>query len=152
MSMNTIYESHCPEDTMAFGSKMAKKAMAGDIICLCGSLGAGKTAFAQGFAQGLGIQGHVNSPTFTLMQVYDNGRLPLYHFDLYRLMELLDKDAQIDPDTLDDIGFFDYMNGAGVTLIEWAEYGRDVIPDEAVWVRITRDEHRNDAYRKIMVE
>ena len=145
------YNSYSLEDTMAFGSEMAKKAQAGDIICLCGSLGAGKTAFAKGFAQGLGVSGHVNSPTFTLMQIYDDGRLPLYHFDLYRLMELLEEGAQVDTDTLDDIGFSDYLDADGVTLIEWAEYGRDVIPEKAVWVRIDKDENTDEGYRKIAV-
>ena len=147
--MMMAYESYSPEDTMAVGAKMAKKAKAGDIICLCGSLGSGKTAFAQGFAQGLGVQGHVNSPTFTLMQIYDSGRLPLYHFDLYRLMELLDEDAQIDSDTLDDIGFLDYLDGSGVTLVEWAAYGRDTIPDRAIWVSIDRDDSQREGYRRI---
>ena len=138
------YESYSPEDTMGFGAEMAKKAKAGDVICLCGSLGAGKTAFAKGFAKGLGVAGHVNSPTFTLMQIYEDGRLPLYHFDLYRLMELLDEGGQIDVDTLEDIGFFDYLDGDGVCLIEWAEYGRDFMPDEAVWVRIERCDQKAD--------
>ena len=145
------FNSYSPEDTMAFGADMAKKAEAGDIICLCGSLGAGKTAFAKGFASGLGVSGHVNSPTFTLMQVYDDGRLPLYHFDLYRLAELLEKDTQIDYDTLEDIGFFDYLEASGVCLIEWAEYGRDYIPDEAIWIRIERNEDKDGGYREIDV-
>ena len=144
------YESYSPEDTMAFGAELAKKAKAGDIICLCGTLGAGKTAFAKGYAKGLGVSAHVSSPTFTLMQVYEDGRLPLYHFDLYRLIELItdgplsDEDVQIDDNALDDIGFFDYLDADGVCLIEWAEYGRDAIPDGAVWVKIERCDRRDD--------
>lgn len=157
MSLKTMkilmkFDSYSPEDTMAFGADMAKKTKAGDIICLCGSLGAGKTAFAKGFADGLGVSGHVNSPTFTLMQVYDDGRLPLYHFDLYRLAELLDEDIQLDYDTLEDIGFFDYMESDGVCLIEWAEYGRDFIPDKAAWIMIKRNEDKGGEYRTIDVK
>jgi len=128
--------SRSSEETMAFAENMAASAEAGDIICLCGPLGAGKTAYAKGFARGLGIESHINSPTFTLMQVYINGRLPLYHFDLYRLMESLGEDAQIDPDTLEGIGFFEYLEADGVCLIEWAEYAKDVIPDGAHWLEI----------------
>ena len=132
--------SYSPEDTMMFAGKLASKAGSGDVICLCGQLGAGKTAFAKGFAIGLGIKEHVNSPTFTLVQIYNNGRLPLYHFDLYRLTEFEDT-VQIDPDTLEDIGFFEYMNADGVCLIEWAEYARNFIPDGATWVEIKISEN-----------
>lgn len=115
---------------MAVAGKLAKEAKSGDIICLCGQLGAGKTAFSQGFAKGLGYRGYVNSPTFTLMQIYEGGRLPVYHFDLYR----------INQDDLEDIGFFEYIDADGVCLIEWAENARDVIPEGAIWVKIGRDE------------
>ena len=125
------YDSKSLEDTMAFAENLAKEAKPGDILCLCGPLGAGKTAFAKGFAKGLGVTGHVNSPTFTIMQVYDEGRLTLYHFDLYRLM-----DVEMDLDALDDIGFLDYLEGDGVCLVEWAEYAKEAVPDGAKWVRI----------------
>ena len=147
--MTMKFDSYSLEDTMAFGSEMAKKIKAGDIICLCGPLGAGKTAFAKGFARGLGVSSHVNSPTFTLLQIYENGQLPLYHFDLYRLAELLDENTQIDYDTLENIGFFDYLESEGVCLIEWAEYGREFIPDEAIWVRIEGNDCKDRDYRKI---
>lgn len=134
-----MYESNSVEDTIAFAIKMAINAKPGDIICLCGPLGAGKTVFAQGYAKGLGVSDYVNSPTFTLMQVYDTGRLPLYHFDLYRLLGHNQIDpGEIDLDTLDDIGFLEYLDGDGVCLIEWAEYGRNMVPDGAYWVEISR--------------
>ena len=135
------------EETMAFAAKMAGQAKAGDIICLSGNLGAGKTAFAKGFAKGLGVSGHVNSPTFTLMQIYEDGRLPLYHFDLYRLAEFLQSGTQIDADTLDDIGFFEYLEDNAICLIEWAEYAIDLIPNNAIWVNI----EILDDFRKITV-
>ena len=138
-----FYESDSPSDTMAFAAGLAQKAQKGDIICLCGELGAGKTVFVKGFADGLGVKGYVNSPTFTLMQLYDDGRLPVYHFDLYRL-----EDAGYE--TLEEIGFFDCLDGDGsaagaagsdgVCLIEWAEYAREFIPDDALWVDIRRKE------------
>jgi len=135
------------EETMAYAAKMAVKAKAGDIICLSGSLGAGKTAFAKGFAKGLGVKGYVNSPTFTLMQIYEDGSLPLYHFDLYRLAEFLEKGSQIDADILDDIGFFEYLDDKGICLIEWAEYAIDLIPSHATWVEI----EILDDFRKITI-
>ena len=138
-----IYNSYSLEDTMAIACGLAQKAKKGDIICLCGPLGAGKTVFAQGFAKGLGVQGYVNSPTFTLMQIYDDGRLPCYHFDLYRL-EAPDLDA------LEDIGFFEYLDSDGVCLIEWAEYARQFIPSGATWIEIERND-RNFEERKLYV-
>ena len=135
---------------MALAEDIAKKAKAGDIICLSGELGAGKTAFAKGFARGLEVLAHVSSPTFTLMQLYNNGRLPLYHFDLYRLGEELTENEKciIDEWTLYDIGFFEYLDLDGVCLIEWAEYAQHVIPSTAIWVRIRRSEDGSIAEKR----
>lgn len=119
---------------MAIAGSLAIKASSGDILCLSGELGAGKTAFAKGYAKGLGVCNHVSSPTFTLMQIYDDGRLPMYHFDLYRLM-----DSNIDTDSLDDIGFFEYLDGDGVSLIEWAECASEFIPEHALWIEIRKN-------------
>jgi len=119
---------------MMFAEGLAKDAEAGDVFCLLGELGAGKTAFAKGFARGLAITGHVNSPTFTIMQMYDSGRLPMYHFDLYRLMDF----AELDAEALEDIGFFEYLDGDGVCLVEWAECAREFMPGDARWVEIRR--------------
>jgi len=141
------YSSHSLEETLDFAADMAAKAKAGDIICLNGNLGAGKTAFAKGFAKGLGINGYVNSPTFTLMQIYEDGRLPMYHFDLYRLAESLEYGNHIDADTLEDIGFFEYLDAKGICLIEWAEYAGDLIPKNASWIDI----EICDDFRKINI-
>jgi len=121
-------------DTINFAATMAKTAKNGDIICLSGDLGAGKTVFAQGFAQGLKISQQVNSPTFTLLREYTGETLTLYHFDLYRLCETTNK---LDYDTLENIGFFDYLGIDGVCLIEWAEFAKDFIPKNAQWLNIT---------------
>ena len=130
-----IYKSASYDETAAIARNLAEKAAEGDIFCLCGQLGAGKTSFAQGFAKGLGFDGYVNSPTFTLMQVYEGGRHTVYHFDLYRLAE----ENSITYDSLDDIGFFDTIEADGVSLIEWADCARDFIPKNAVWIKIEAD-------------
>lgn len=128
------YNSKSVEDTMSLARELAQRANAGDIIALSGELGAGKTAFAQGFAKGLGIQGHVVSPTFTIMQIYEGGRLPMYHFDLYRL-----EGAEFEE--FEEVGLLEYLDdGPGVALVEWAEYAGDIIPDGAVWVEIRRSD------------
>ena len=138
------------EDTLTLAAEIAQQAKAGDVFCLCGNLGAGKTAFAQGFARGLGIEGYVTSPTFTIMQTYENGRLPMYHFDLYRLAE--NDEDEIHAEILDDIGFEEYLNSDGVSLIEWAVYAKNNIPAEAVWVNIEPDESKGEGYRLITVK
>lgn len=121
---------------------MAKDARPGDIICLDGDLGAGKTVFAKGFAAGLSISEVVNSPTFVIMQVYGGGRLELYHFDLYRIG---------DASQLCDIGYEDYFYGDGVCLVEWAALAEDVIPRYAVHVNISRDDGKGPDYRRIEI-
>jgi len=123
--------SSSAQETAAFAAQMAHAAKPGDIICLQGPLGAGKTVFAQGFAEGLGYTGRVTSPTFTIVQVYEGGRLPLYHFDLYRL--------EGGADELEGIGYEDYFFAGGVTLVEWPEMASDAIPKGATWVNITGD-------------
>ena len=107
-----IYESMSEKDTFEFGKKLGEKATAGQIICLDGDLGVGKTVFTQGFAKGLGIEDSVNSPTFTIIQIYDEGILPLYHFDVYRIGE---------PEEMYEIGYEEYFFGEGVCLIEWTK-------------------------------
>lgn len=143
------YKSNSLEDTISFAQQLAKEAKRGDIICLSGSLGAGKTSFAKGFAKGLGVLEHVNSPTFTLMQIYDKGRIPLYHFDLYRLMDMAQEFDFFD--SLDDIGFCEYMDGDGVCLIEWAEYAKEVIPSTAKWIDIDGDSEGSEFKRTIRI-
>lgn len=138
-----IIHSNSSEETFELGRELGSKAIPGDIYTLTGDLGTGKTVFAQGFAEGLGIKEYVNSPTFTILQVYEDGRLPLYHFDVYRIEE---------PEEMDEIGYEDYFFGKGVTLIEWAELIDELIPKDAHKVVITKDLDRGMDYRRIEID
>ena len=138
----TEYESRSREETFQFAKSMAEQVRPGQVICLKGDLGVGKTVFAQGFGAGLGITEPMASPTFTILREYHEGSLPLYHFDVYRVS---------DPDEMEETGFFDFVNGDGVTLIEWAELILDVIPKDATWVTIEKDTEKGFDYRKITV-
>ena len=135
-----IYETNAPKETFEIGRKLGEKALPGTIIAMSGDLGVGKTLFTQGFAKGLGIDEPVNSPTFTILQVYDSGRLPFYHFDVYRVG---------DPEEMDEIGFEDYIFGEGVSIIEWAELIEELLPPETVFVKIEKDTEKGFDYRKI---
>jgi len=125
------YTTNSAEETACIAAEFAKTAAAGDIICLSGPLGAGKTVFAQGFAQGLGYTEQVTSPTFTIMQVYEGGRLPIYHFDWYRLEGGVDE--------LEGIGYEDFFFAEGVSIIEWPEMAMEAIPPNATRVVIDGD-------------
>ena len=138
-----VYETWKPEDTYELGRKMGQEAVPGQIVCLNGDLGVGKTVFTQGFAQGLGIDEPVNSPTFTIVQVYEEGRLPLYHFDVYRIGDI---------EEMDEIGYEDYFYGEGVCLIEWAGLIRELLPDRRTTIRIEKDLEKGFDYRKITIE
>lgn len=142
LGANMIYETMSPKETFELGRKIGLEAKAGEIICLDGDLGVGKTVFTQGFAKGLGIDEAVNSPTFTIIQEYDEGRLPLYHFDVYRIG---------DPEEMYEIGYEDYFYGQGVCLIEWAKLIEELIPDEAKIVLIEKNLENGLDYRKITV-
>ena len=135
-----IYETNERNETFEIGKKMAESAVSGDIYCLSGDLGAGKTAFAQGFAAGLGVKEDVTSPTFTILCVYESGRLPLYHFDVYRFEEAFE---------LEDIGGDEYLNGDGVCLIEWSEKIKDYLPKKVKNVIIKKDISKGEDYRII---
>ena len=137
-----IYETMSPKETFELGRIIGLEAKAGEIICLDGDLGVGKTVFTQGFAKGLGIDEAVNSPTFTIIQEYDEGRLPLYHFDVYRIGN---------PEEMYEIGYEDYFYGQGVCLIEWAKLIEELIPDEAKIVLIEKNLENGLDYRKITV-
>ena len=137
-----IYESWNEGDTYRFGEKMAAAAGAGSLYCLEGDLGVGKTVFTQGFAHGLGIDEPVTSPTFTIVQEYETGRLPLYHFDVYRLA---------DPEELEEIGYEEYFFGEGVCLIEWPSRIEELIPSDAIRITIEKELSRGFDYRKITV-
>ncbi len=120
-----------PEELTYIGKRMAKFLTAGDLVALDGDLGAGKTTLSQGIAQGLDIAGIVNSPTFTIVHEYNDGRLPFYHFDVYRLQQ---------PQELEDIGYEDYFYGEGVTVVEWANMIDDYLPEE--YLQITINHHQ----------
>ncbi len=141
--MGTIYETHSAEETYQFGFQMGENARAGDVITLTGDLGVGKTVFTKGFAAGLQIEEPVSSPTFTIVQEYESGRLPLYHFDVYRIG---------DPEEMYEVGFDDYVFGQGVSLIEWAELIEEILPEKRTKVTIEKDLTQGFDYRRITVE
>ena len=139
----TIYESNSEEETFNIGNELGKKADKGEIICLEGDLGVGKTVFTKGFAVGLLIEDNIDSPTFTIVQEYKEGRLPLYHFDVYRIGDISE---------MDEIGYEDYFFGDGVCLIEWASKIEELIPQSAVHIRIEKDLAKGFEYRRVVVE
>lgn len=130
------------QETFNIAYELAKKAKPGEIYCLIGDLGVGKTIFSKGFAQGLGIHEHITSPTFTIVQEYD-GNMPLYHFDMYRIEDM---------DELEMIGYEDYFFGQGVSLVEWANNVPDAIPTEAKWIYIEKNLDKGFDYRKITIK
>ncbi len=136
-----VYETNGEKQTYDIGYQLGLASNTGDIYCLIGDLGVGKTIFSKGFAQGLGIMEPITSPTFTIVQVYDASK-PLYHFDMYRIE---------DPDELEMIGYEDYFYGEGVCLVEWANNVKEVIPKEAVWIEIEKDLEKGFDYRKITI-
>ena len=138
-----VYESNSAQETFDFGVQLGKGALPGQVICLDGDLGTGKTVLTKGIAAGLGIEEPVVSPTFTIMQIYDQGRLPLYHFDVYRID---------DPDEMEEIGYREYFYGSGVTIIEWSELIADILPQDAVRIRILKDSDKGFDYRRIEVD
>lgn len=138
-----IIETHDAGETRAFGKKMGQEAKPGDVIALLGDLGVGKTVFTKGFAEGLEIDETINSPTFTILQSYDSGRIPLYHFDVYRIGDV---------EEMDEIGYEDCFYGDGVSLVEWAGRITDILPQDIVAVRIEKDPEKGFDYRRITVE
>ena len=141
--MKMIIETNSAEETYQLGKQMGEKVGAGEIYCLDGDLGTGKTVFTQGFAAGLGVEGPVNSPTFTILQQYDSGRLPLYHFDVYRIGDV---------EEMDEIGYEECFYGEGVTLIEWSSLIREILPDQVIRITIEKDLEKGFDYRRITVE
>ena len=138
-----IKETRSPEETFLFGMQLGKEAKAGQVYTLVGDLGVGKTLFAQGFAKGLEIEEAISSPTFTIVQVYEEGRLPFYHFDVYRIGDV---------EEMDEIGFEDYISGDGVCLIEWSNLIEEILPEERMDILIEKDLEQGFDYRKITVE
>lgn len=138
-----IYESQSAKETRLLGEKIGQKAKGGEIILLNGDLGVGKTVFSKGLGAGLGIEEPISSPTFTVLQIYESGRLPLYHFDVYRIADV---------EEMDEIGYEDYFYGRGVCLVEWAELISEILPSEVIRVTIEKDLQKGMDYRKITVE
>ncbi len=139
----TEWKTYSPEETFQIGKRLGEKAEKGQIFCLSGDLGVGKTVFTQGFAAGLGITEPVNSPTFTILQEYGEGRLPFYHFDVYRIGE---------EEEMAEIGYEDCFFGDGVCIVEWAELIRSLIPDSAVWICIEKELAEGFDCRRITVK
>lgn len=140
--ISMIFESNSPEETFKIARQLGKQAKPGEIYCLSGELGVGKTVFYQGFASGLGIAEDINSPTFTILQTYESGKMPLYHFDVYRLGDAWE---------MEEIGYDDYFFGEGVCLIEWAELILEILPADRKNVRIEKALNKSYDYRKITV-
>ena len=135
-----FFDSESAEATYAFGKALGEKARAGEIYTLEGDLGTGKTVFTKGFAEGLGITEPVVSPTFTIVQVYEGGRLPLYHFDVYRIGDV---------EEMDEIGYEEYFFGEGVCLVEWAGLIEELLPENIVKISIEKNLDRGFSYRRI---
>lgn len=137
-----VIETRSPEETFRLGERLGEKSRPGQVYTLTGDLGVGKTVFTQGLAKGLGVDEPVNSPTFTIVQVYEGGRLPFYHFDVYRIGDV---------EEMDEVGFEDYIMGDGVSLIEWADLIREILPDKRTEILIEKDLEQGFDYRKITI-
>lgn len=138
-----IVETRSAEETYQLGVEIGQKAKKGQVYTLVGDLGVGKTVFTQGLAHGLEIEEPISSPTFTIVQVYDEGRLPFYHFDVYRIGDISE---------MDEIGYEDYIYGEGVALIEWANLIEEILPQERTCITIEKDLQQGFDYRKITIE
>lgn len=136
-----VYETFSPNETELIGKKLGENSKPGDVYCLNGDLGVGKTVFTKGFADGLGITEHITSPTFTIVNEY-NGRLKFYHFDVYRIE---------DEDEMYEIGLDEYLFSNGICLIEWAEKIKNLLPNNAIQINITKNLEKGLDYRKIEV-
>lgn len=141
--MKKIIETFSPEETFAVGRALAMEAEPGQVYTLIGDLGVGKTVLTQGMADGLGIEEPVNSPTFTIVQVYEEGRMPFYHFDVYRISDV---------EEMDEIGYEDYFYGEGLCLIEWANLIEEILPDTYKQITIEKNLLKGFDYRLIIIE
>lgn len=138
-----IIETNSAEETFRLGEKLGHLAIPGQIYTLNGDLGVGKTVFTQGVASGLGIKEPVNSPTFTIVQEYEDGRMPFYHFDVYRIGDL---------EEMEEIGYDDYFFGNGICLIEWAELIQELLPETIISITIEKEPEKGFDYRKITID
>ena len=137
-----VIESNCEKETYELGCRLGQEARAGQVYTLVGDLGVGKTVFTKGLAAGLGIEEPVSSPTFTIVQVYEEGRLTFYHFDVYRIGDV---------EEMDEVGFEDYVYGEGVSLIEWANLIEEILPQHYTEVKIEKDLEKGFDYRRISI-
>ncbi len=137
-----VKETYDYKETFELGKTIGQNAKPGQIYCLDGDLGVGKTVFTQGFAKGLGIDEAINSPTFTIVQEYTEGRLNLYHFDVYRISDVSE---------MDEIGYDEYFYSDGVCLIEWGSLISDILPDETIYINIEKSLDKGFDYRKITI-
>ena len=142
--MNVLsMETNSPEETLEFGRKLGTQAKPGQVYTLVGDLGVGKTLFTQGFAKGLGITEPISSPTFTIVQIYEEGRMPFYHFDVYRIGDV---------EEMEEIGYEDCFYGEGLCLIEWANLIEEILPEHYRQVTIEKDLEKGFDYRRITIE
>ena len=140
--MKKMWETHGPQETFEIGKQLGLEAKPGEVYCLDGDLGVGKTVFTQGVAAGLGITEPICSPTFTIIQEYESGRLPLYHFDVYRIGDI---------EEMDEIGYEDYFYGNGLCMIEWANLIEEILPEKRHDISIEKDLEKGFDYRKITI-
>ncbi len=138
-----VYETNSEKETRELGFRLAREAKPGNVYTLTGDLGVGKTVFTKGFAEGLGITEPVSSPTFTIVQQYDSGRLPFYHFDVYRIGDV---------EEMDEVGYEDCFYGEGVTMIEWAQLVQEILPSHRIKILIEKDLEQGFDYRRITIE
>ncbi|MDD2978957.1 MAG: tRNA (adenosine(37)-N6)-threonylcarbamoyltransferase complex ATPase subunit type 1 TsaE [Hespellia sp.] len=138
-----VIETNSAEETFELGVSMGKAAVPGQVLTLVGDLGVGKTVFTKGLAKGLEIKEPISSPTFTIVQIYEEGRLPFYHFDVYRISDV---------DEMDEIGFEDYVYGEGVSLIEWGNLIEEILPNKRTEIVIEKNLEKGFDFRKIRIE
>ena len=143
MEHKQILDSLSEKETFEIAKKLAEQARAGEVYCLSGDLGVGKTVFTKGFAAGLGITEPVSSPTFTIVQIYEEGRLPLYHFDVYRIEDI---------EEMEENGYEDCFYGEGVCLVEWADLIKEILPENRKKILIEKDLEKGFDYRRITIE
>lgn len=139
----TVIESFSAEDTLELGKQLGRDARPGEVYTLVGDLGVGKTVLTQGIAEGLEIDEPINSPTFTIVQVYEEGRMPFYHFDVYRIGDI---------EEMDEIGYEDYFYGEGLTMIEWANLIEEILPSKRKEITIEKDLEQGFDYRRITIK
>ncbi len=138
-----VIETYSPGESFDLGEKIGRESAPGQVFTLIGDLGVGKTVFTQGVAKGLGIREPVNSPTFTIVQIYEEGRMPFYHFDVYRIGDV---------EEMEEIGYEDYFYGEGLCLIEWANLIEEILPSQYSRITIEKDLEKGFDYRKITIE